>query len=101
MSIRTENFDRDDVDRFAELLDSNQTQFSPAADFNADGFIDLTDLNALCERMLQLGADDDIIAALEQLKENQFAAVDDHFVTDEDSPIEATAPGLLENDSGQ
>jgi glycosidase len=45
-----------DVSAFAAILNSNNTQFNPAADFNGDGLVNNTDLLLLGQKLTQVGA---------------------------------------------
>jgi len=45
-----------DVSSFATILNSNNTQFNPAADFNGDGLVNNTDLLLLGQTLTQVGA---------------------------------------------
>jgi hypothetical protein len=59
--------DAADVNLFGQLLASNDTQFNPAADLNGDGRIDTIDLLLLYQRLLDVNADADTLAAYDAL----------------------------------
>lgn len=46
-----------DIDVFAQVFDSQNTQFNAAADLNGDGLIDLADAYLLGDRLSDVGAD--------------------------------------------
>jgi hypothetical protein len=61
------DYDTADVSAFGDVLFSHNTQFNPAADFTADGLVDLADLTALGTRLGEVGAGQDALAAWQAL----------------------------------
>jgi len=61
------DYDTADVSTFGDVLFSHNTQFNPAADFTADGLVDLADLTALGTRLGEVGAGQDALAAWQAL----------------------------------
>lgn len=61
------DYDEADVSEFGSVLYSHNAQFNPAADFNADGLVDLQDLTALGTRLMGLGASPEVLSAWQAL----------------------------------
>jgi glycosidase len=65
------NFDgqltKSDILRFEELVDARNTLFNPAADINADGLLNLTDVALLGDTLLNAGAPPEVLAAYQEL----------------------------------
>lgn len=62
--------DAADVALFRTVLYSHNAQFHPAADFNGDGLVNLTDLTALGARLNEVGAAPEALAAWQALVES-------------------------------
>ena len=56
-----------DIELFEQLLLADNTLFNPAADLDGDGWIDLTDLDLLGDRLVDVNADASTLGAYEQL----------------------------------
>jgi hypothetical protein len=67
------NFDgvisKSDILRFEELIDARNTLFNPAADINADGLLNLTDVALLGDTLVDAGAPPEVLLAYQELAE--------------------------------
>src|SRR5262245_55066050 len=61
------DYDAADVSLFRNVLESNDTQFNPAADLNGDGRVNNADLIRLHDRLLAVGASPATLATYEAL----------------------------------
>ncbi len=61
------DYDEADVSEFGSVLYSHNAEFNAAADFNADGLVDLQDLTALGTRLVELGVAPEVLSAWQAL----------------------------------
>ncbi|MFP6604198.1 MAG: Ig-like domain-containing protein, partial [Pirellulaceae bacterium] len=87
-----------DAQAFKTVFESNQGQFNPAGDFNADGLTTYSDLVALIGKLRDVSASASAIAAAEQLQDQVFGASDDTYSIDEESILVVDPAGILAND---
>ncbi|MFP6670463.1 MAG: Ig-like domain-containing protein, partial [Pirellulaceae bacterium] len=91
-------YNETDVQTFKTVFESNQQQFNPAGDFNADGLTTYYDLVALIEKLRDVSASGNTLTAAQQLQDQVFGAGDDTYSVHEDSILVVDPSGILAND---
>ena len=90
--------DLNDTQEFETVFLSENSLFSPAADFNADGQVDYADLDLFSIQQTNAGAAQSILDAIEATRALKFGAVADSYSLNEDQAYTQAAPGVLDND---
>ncbi|MFP6577080.1 MAG: Ig-like domain-containing protein, partial [Pirellulaceae bacterium] len=91
-------YNETDVQTFKTVFESNQQQFNPAGDFNADGLTTYYDLVALIEKLRDVSASGNTLTAAQQLQDQVFGAGDDTYSVNADSILVVDPSGILAND---
>lgn len=80
-----------DISTFTTVLQSNNTQFNPAADVNGDGYVDLADTFLLGPVLTADGADNNTFAAFNNLIASNYVTTGTYTVNGQNTIYEDTA----------